>query len=194
MGDLTLPSCFRGWLEEFRGEGGWPRPRAPWLPSRGLFWLCESPWASWCRTGARTLMGLGARAVATAGTPPSWGMAAATEDLPPCWVIFRDVSLVLGAMDLPRGGVTRVFPGVLPHGALRTPTLSRVPGARREGVGARHIAPRPRELGRAGDPDGGGCLPKTAAGGSHVLQGERAEKGPGAAASPLHPAGCWAPP
>lgn len=117
------------------------------------------------------MMGLGARGVTVARPPASCALAAATDDLPPCWVLFggAGVSWVLGAVDLPRAGAAGLFPGVLPRGALGTPLLSCMPGASREGVGARHVAPWPGELGRAGDLDGGGCLPEGAAGGSRIL-------------------------
>lgn len=186
--------CFRSWLEEFWGEGNWLQPRAPCLPSCGLFQFCESPRESRCGEGARTLMGLGARGVAAAGTSLSCGLSATTDNLPPCWVLFggAEVSRLLGAGDRPRIDAMGVFPGVLPHSALGTPTLSCVRGTSREGVGARHIALQPWELGRVGDTDGGGCLPERVAGDSCVLQGERTERGWGAAVCPLHPAWCWA--
>lgn len=131
-------------------------------------------------------MGLGARGVAAAGTTLSCSPAATTDDLPPRWVLFggAGVSRLLGVVDLPRSAALGVFPGVLPRGTLGTPTLSRVPEASREGVGARPVVLRPGELGRGGDTDRGSCLPRGTADGSRVLQAERAERGWEAAAPP----------
>lgn len=178
LGGITPLSSFGGWLEEFRGEGCRPRPRAPCLPSRGLFRLWESPGASRCEEGAQTfrglgarpLKGLGARGVAVVGVPVSCGLAASTDDFPPCWALLGGAGTVRGpgAAGLPRAGAAGMH----------------FPGPSREGTGARPLAPCPGELDRAGDRDGGGCLPKGTAGGSRILRGETAERGQGAAASP----------
>lgn len=177
---LTLLSCFGCWLEGVRGDKGWPRPGTPHLPSRGL---CESPW---CGEGAWTFVGLRARGCNTAGIPPSCGLAASTDRFPPCWVGFggAGASHVLGAPGLPRAGVPEDFIGVLPCGALGTPTLPCVLGATREGVGAWLGTLQP-ELGRGAALDGSGCCPKGGADGARVLQEERVERGRGAAASLL---------
>lgn len=201
MEGLALLSCFGGWLEEFWDEGGWFWLRAPRLPSHGLFRLCESPRTSRCGDRAQTLMGLGARDATEVGTPLSCAPAATTDNLPPCRVLFggAGVSRVLCAVGLTRAGTTVVFPGVLPCSTLGTPTLSRVSGAIREGVSARCVTPPLwlGELSRAGNLDGGGCIPEGATSGSRILQEESTERGQGAAMSPLHPsplhpAWCWA--
>lgn len=142
-------------------------------------------------------MGLGARDATVVGTPLSCALAAAADNLPPCRLLFggAGASRVPGAAGLPRAGAMGVFPGMLPHSTLGTPTLSRVLGFSREGVGARRVAPpaQPGELGRAGDLDGGGCIPKGVAAGSCVLQGERPERGQGATTVPPPPSGLAAP-
>lgn len=166
LGGLTLLSPFGAWLKEFWGGAGWPRPQAARFPSWELFLLCDAPRASRCGEEDLTLMGLWARGTAAAGTPACCSLAAPTDEFPPCWVVFGGSGArlwALGALPLPCAAAERGVPRILPGGTSGTPALPRVPGARRDGVGARCVAPQPGVLGRAGDLGGG----------SRVLQGER---------------------
>lgn len=156
LGGLTLLSPFGAWLKEFWGDAGCPRPKAALLPSRGLFLLCDAPRAPRSGEEEPTLTGLRAQGRAAAGTPACCSLAAPTDEPPPCRVLFGGDGArrwALGALPLPCAAADRGVPRMLPGGTSRTPALPS-----RDGVGARCVAPRPGELGRAGDLGVGVCV------------------------------------